>query len=314
MNKILVTGAAGFIGLNFIKKFNALDKIVVVDNFTYASNPKELQNMDVEYQVLDISNADMVAVCFQKYKFTHVIHFAAESHVDNSIKNCMPFINSNIIGTVNLLEQSVKHNVEMFLHISTDEVFGAITDPNKFNEQSPISPQNPYSASKASAENFVVAYGNTYKLPYIIINSSNNYGPWQHKEKLIPKTIINCLHDIKIPVYGNGKQIRDWLYVEDTAEIIETIFYKGKTNQRYCIGGDMEISNIELVKIIIDKLSVSSDIIQYVTDRLGHDIRYSTDIEKVRLELGWSPKTSLNDGLDKTIEWYKNENLRRIIT
>lgn len=303
----MVTGGAGFIGINFVKFLEkySTDKIVVVDKFTYASNESELVAMGINYEHVDISDIDALSKVFEKYKFTDIIHFAAESHVDNSIKDCMPFVMTNIVGTINLLNLSVKHNIKKFVHISTDEVFGEVPYPGKFNEYSNISPRNPYSASKASAEHFVLAYGNTYKLPYIIINSSNNYGPWQYPEKFIPVIITKIINNQTIPVYGKGDQIRDWIYIEDTCDIIYKIFTSGKINNRYCIGGDCEIKNIDLVYMLLNKLKADVKLITNVTDRLGHDIRYSTDIHKVKLEFNWTPKVTLNDGLDKTIEWIK---------
>lgn len=301
---LMVTGGAGFIGLNFVKHIrHKLDTdILVIDKFGYASNRDELDAMGTNYEEVDIADKGLLSKVFDKYKITDIVHFAAESHVDNSIKNVDPFIQSNIIGTVNLLELSVKHNIERFVHISTDEVFGEITHPDKFNELSNINPRNPYSASKAAAEHFVIAYGNTHKLPYIIINSSNNYGPWQYPEKLIPLTISKLLKNQKVPIYGKGDQIRDWIYVEDTCSAILKILVTGKLGDRYCIGGDSEITNIELVQTIIKKMNVSESLIEYVTDRPGHDVRYATDISKIR-KLGWQPVISLSSGLDKTIEW-----------
>lgn len=305
--KILVTGGAGFIGINFVKYLckNVDVKIIVVDKMGYASNQDELDAMGIEYEIFDLSNKSHTEDFFTKHSISHIFHFAAESHVDNSIKDCAPFVQSNVAGTVNLLDQAVKHKIEKFVHISTDEVFGEVLYPNKFNEYSNICPRNPYSASKAAAEHFVVAYGNTHKLPYVIINSSNNYGPFQYPEKLIPLTIKKILKNQKIPVYGKGNQVRDWIYVEDTCTAIYKIFTDGVNANRYCIGGDMEITNLELVHMIISKMNASTDLIEYVTDRPGHDVRYATDIHKVSSELGWKPSISLNDGLDKTIDWVK---------
>lgn len=304
MKQVLITGGAGFIGLNYIKHILQVDKldIVVVDKLTYASNPKELiYTMGIENHCIDIADKQSVELLFSRHEFSHVIHFAAESHVDRSIQDCKPFVDSNIIGTINLLEQSVKNKVQKFLHISTDEVFGEAIEPNKFNEESKIEPRNPYSASKASAEHFVMAYGNTYGLPYTIINSSNNYGPWQHPEKLIPLTINRILRNKNIPVYGNGQQIRDWIYVKDSVTAIHRVFHAGAVNTRYCIGGENETKNIDLVNMIVQKMNADRSLIEHVTDRLGHDVRYSTDISKIKNELGWSPKYSLSNGLDETI-------------
>jgi len=307
---ILITGGAGFIGSNFVKYFTnqTNNKVVVVDSLTYASDLKYLDGLKIEFIKGDISDDSLMDNVFDRYKVQKVINFAAESHVDRSIYDPSSFIQTNIVGTVNLLNKSLKYEIDGFVQISTDEVFGDIKD-GWFNESSQINPRNPYSASKASAEHFVSAYNNTYGLPTIIINSSNNYGPHQFPEKLIPLTIKNLLAGKKVPVYGNGQQIRDWLYVEDNCEIIFKIYKEGLSGERYCVGGDMEMSNIDLVKTIIGKLDLSENMIEYVKDRPGHDKRYATDISKVRERFNWKPKTSLNDGLNTTINWIKqNEN------
>jgi len=307
---ILITGGAGFIGSNFVKYFTSQtnNKVVVVDSLTYASDLKYLDGLKIEFIKGDISDDSLMDNVFDRYKVQKVINFAAESHVDRSIYDPSSFIQTNIVGTVNLLNKSLKYEIDGFVQISTDEVFGDIKD-GWFNESSQINPRNPYSASKASAEHFVSAYNNTYGLPTIIINSSNNYGPHQFPEKLIPLTIKNLLAGKKVPVYGNGQQIRDWLYVEDNCEIIFKIYKEGLSGERYCVGGDMEMSNIDLVKTIIGKLDLSENMIEYVKDRPGHDKRYATDISKVRERFNWKPKTSLNDGLNTTINWIKqNEN------
>lgn len=303
--KTLITGGAGFIGINFVKYMHrhSKSKLIVIDKMGYASSQDELDAMGIEYEILDLANKKHVDDFFTRHSIDNVFHFAAESHVDNSIKDCTPFVQSNVVGTVNLLDQSVKHKIKRFVHISTDEVFGEVPSPGKFNEYSNICPRNPYSASKAAAEHFVIAYGNTHKLPYVIVNSSNNYGPFQHPEKLIPLTVSRILKNQKIPVYGKGNQVRDWIYVEDTCNAIYKIFTHGVDANRYCIGGDMEIRNLDLVKTVISKMNASDELIEYVTDRPGHDTRYATDISKIRFELGWKPTTSLSEGLDKTIDW-----------
>ena len=313
MKKILVTGGAGFIGINFIKHIKNIDSpdIVVADMFTYASNPEELvTNMKIDTHWIDLSDKTYVERLFERHEISHVVHFAAESHVDRSIKDCQPFIQSNIIGTVNLLNEAVKNKVEKFVHISTDEVFGEVQIPGKFNEYSNIRPRNPYSASKASAEHFVEAYGNTYGLPYVIINSSNNYGPWQYPEKFIPLAVNRILNNKKVPVYGTGNQIRDWIFVKDAVEAIRRVLHHGKTHERYCIGGENEISNIELLRMIIQKMNVDETFIEHVADRPGHDTRYATSIMKIKKHLNWNPMYSLSDGLDETIEWIKNNENR----
>lgn len=308
---ILITGGAGFIGLNFIKylKYRYNEQLVVVDKMGYASNPVELESTGATSYRVDLADKFSLSKVFAKHKFSTIIHFAAESHVDNSIKNALPFVESNVLGTVNLLDCAVGAGIGKFIHISTDEVFEEVALDKKFNEQTPIGPRNPYSASKAAAEHFVVAYGNTHRLPYIIINSSNNYGPWQHHEKLIPQTIRKVIAGQPVPVYGDGQQIRDWIYVDDTCKAIWAVYNSGALGGRYCIGGGIEVKNIDLVKSIINSLGASHSLIQYVADRPGHDVRYATDISMAKATLGWLPEIDLNLGLDKTIEWtLKNEN------
>jgi dTDP-glucose 4,6-dehydratase len=308
---LLITGGAGFIGLNFVKwimQHEPQTKIFVVDKFTYASNPAALKQLAVNYCQLDIACDTSVQRLFQSHTFTHVINFAAESHVDNSIQNAQPFIDSNITGTVNLLKHSATNSVKKFVQISTDEVFGQIAYPHQFDENSPHCARNPYSASKAAAENFVMAWANTYGLDYTIINSSNNYGPGQHTEKLIPKTITNIIENKKIPIYGSGSQIRDWLHVDDTCDAIVKIINGSCYQQRFCIGGGYEIDNISLVKKIINFMGASHDLIEYVNDRPGHDTRYSTNYEKIQQMLHWSPKIPFDQGLQQTIQDVKNAN------
>ena len=228
---------------------------------------------------------------------------AAESHVDNSIEDCSPFIHTNISGTVNLLNLSLKYEVQKFIHISTDEIYGSIEE-GYFTENSNYSPRNPYSASKAASDHFVMAYHNTYGLPAIITNCSNNYGPRQFVEKMIPKAIANLKQEKKIPVYGDGKQVRDWLYVQDHCEALCEVWLKGRVGQKYNIGGECEVKNIDLIRMILDCMNMNESMIEYVKDRPGHDRRYSTDITKIRHELKWSPRFTLENGLEKTIDWY----------
>jgi dTDP-glucose 4,6-dehydratase len=308
---ILITGGAGFIGINFVRMIKGLiphHKILVADNLSYASNSAEIRrHKEIKFEVVDIANPNSVKDLFNRYHIDSVINFAAETHVDNSIKDCMPFVYSNVIGTVNLLQASLAHGVRRFLHISTDEVFGEIAE-GSFNEQSPVQPRNPYSASKASAEHFVEAFRITHGLHTVIVNCSNNYGPWQHREKFIPLTISNLMQEKPVPVYGDGEQVRDWIYVEDACRAIYEVFQKGQVGERYCIGGDTEIKNIDIVNKIIDRLGADKGLVQFVKDRPGHDRRYYTDCAKIKKDLGWTPQVSLDQGLDKTIEWYKNEN------
>ena len=301
---ILVTGGAGFIGSHLLESLVNYcdDEIVCIDALTYASDKNNIPSKVLLYPY-DISNKDEVSEVFAAYKPNYVFHLAAESHVDNSIEDCSPFIQSNIIGTVNLLNASLEYGVEKFMHISTDEVYGSIED-GSFTEDTIYNPRNPYSASKASSDHFVMAYHTTYGLPVVITNCSNNYGPRQYKEKMIPQTIKNLISGNKIPVYGAGEQIRDWLYAQDHCEALIKVWKEGQVGEKYNIGGECEIRNIDLVKMIIDIMNKDESMIEFVEDRPGHDFRYSTDISKIKNTLGWSPKFTLEQGLEKTIEWY----------
>lgn len=302
---VLITGAAGFIGNNLLHNLIDLygDEIICLDSLTYAADENNIPKF-IKLYPYDISNWELCNEVFSRHKPKFVFHLAAESHVDNSIKNCTPFIQSNIVGTVNLLTSSLKYEVEKFIHISTDEVYGTI-DKGSFTEETCYNPRNPYSASKASSDHFVNAFYNTYGLPTVITNCSNNYGPKQHKEKLIPQTIFNLLDDKKVPVYGDGLQIRDWLYVQDHCEALIEVWKYGKVGEKYNIGGKCEVRNIDLVKKIVNLLGKDESMIEYVEDRLGHDRRYSTDINKIYTELNWKPKYDIEEGLEKTIEWYE---------
>lgn len=302
---IIVTGGAGFIGSNFLHHLTTVtdEKIICIDSLTYAADWHNIPDRVFLYtiDIVDENGCDRV---FKEHKPSTIFHFAAESHVDNSIQDCSPFILTNINGTVNLLNLSMKYEVQKFIHISTDEVYGSIED-GYFTEKSNYAPRNPYSASKAASDHFVMAYHNTYGLPAVITNCSNNYGPRQYHEKMIPKTITNLLAGKKVPIYGDGKQIRDWLYVQDHCEALIEVWLKGKFGQKYNIGGECEFRNIDLIRMILDRMNMMEDMIEYVKDRPGHDRRYSTDITKIQHELKWSPRFSLEDGLDKTIEWYE---------
>jgi len=302
---ILVTGGAGFIGSNFLQHLKIVtdEEIVCVDKLTYAGKRNNVPSKAKLY-VADIAGEDAIKTIFEHHDIKTVFHFAAESHVDNSIKDCSEFIRTNIVGTVNLLNASLKHNVEKFMHISTDEVYGSIEN-GSFTEETNYDPRNPYSASKASSDHFVRAFHNTYGLPTVITNCSNNYGPRQHKEKLIPQTILNLLNDKKIPVYGDGKQIRDWLYVQDHCEALIEVWKRGVVGEKYNIGGECEVQNIDLIKKIISLMGKDDSMIEYVKDRPGHDRRYSTDISKITKDLNWKPRFDIDDGLTKTIEWYE---------
>ena len=310
---ILITGAAGFIGSNFAEYFvNKYPEynIIVLDKLTYAGNMNNLNNVidKITFVKGDICDYPFVKELFEKYNINGVIHFAAESHVDNSIKNPFIFTQTNVMGTHTLLEVAKEvwgeGSENKFVHISTDEVYGTLGENGYFTEESPIRPNSPYSASKASSDLIARAYFETYKMNVSITNCSNNYGPYQHNEKLIPHMIKLALENKKLLVYGNGKNIRDWLYVEDHCEAIDLVFHNGKAGERYNIGGHNEKRNIEIVKLILKHLNKSEDLIEFVEDRKGHDYRYAIDPTKIKNELGWYPKTKFEDGIVKTIDWY----------
>ena len=327
MQTILVTGGCGFIGSNFIRltlEKDSLINIVNFDKLTYSGNLLNLADISSSRYAMikgDICNKKSLELLFSKYNFDFVIHFAAESHVDRSIDSARKFIQTNIIGTFNLLEVSRKHYLKSknknfkFLHISTDEVYGSIENNGKFNESSPYDPSSPYSASKAGADHLVRAWNRTYGLPIMITNCSNNYGPYQFPEKLIPLTIINAIGNKSLPVYGKGDNIRDWLYVDDHCNAIWTVLSHGIIGTTYNIGGNQEMKNIDTVINICNQLdnilprnngSLYSDLITFVKDRPGHDFRYAIDANKIRSELGWAPKESFESGIKKTINWYIN--------
>ena len=309
---IFITGAAGFIGSNFTHYLaqKGFGDIVILDNLTYAGDLENLNDLEFPVERVDIADKSHLAQVFRKYKPRFIFHFAAESHVDNSINDVYPFVDTNIIGTINLLNLALKYDVEKFHHISTDEVYGALgyEDP-PFTETTPYDPQNPYSASKAASDHFVTAFYNTYGLPVVITNCSNNYGPRQHREKLIPKTITNIMEGKKIPVYGQGQNIRDWIYVEDHCRAILDVWYGGAIGEKYNIGGECEVKNIDLVKTIIKVMGASEDLIEYVDDRPGHDLRYAIDNAKIKKALNFRPQHTLEEGLSKTIIWYKYDRI-----
>ena len=313
MKNVLVTGAAGFIGANFAEYFvnkHPDYKVVVVDKLTYAGNMDNLKKVQdkIEFEQADICDFEKMKEIFKKYNINGVIHFAAESHVDNSIKNPFIFTQTNVIGTHTLLETAKQiwgeGSPNKFVHISTDEVYGSLGENGYFTEKSPIKPSSPYSSSKASSDLIALAYKETYKMNVNVTNCSNNYGPYQHNEKLIPHMIKLALNDQKLPVYGEGLNIRDWLYVEDHCEAIDLVFHKGIAGERYNIGGHNERRNIQIVKLILQRLGKSEDLIEFVEDRKGHDYRYAIDPTKISNELGWLPKTKFEDGIVKTIDWY----------
>jgi dTDP-glucose 4,6-dehydratase len=321
---ILITGGAGFIGSHVVRRFvNNYPgyKIVNADKLTYAGNLENLADIEAKdnylFEKIDIVDKQSVMELFNKYNFDGVIHLAAESHVDRSITGPDEFVFTNIIGTVNLLNASLalwKNAPEnkLFYHISTDEVYGSLGSEGLFTEESAYDPKSPYSASKASSDHLVRAFNHTFGIPVIISNCSNNYGPNQFPEKLIPLAINNIKNNKHIPVYGKGENIRDWLYVEDHASAIDLIFHHGKKGETYNIGGNNEWKNIDLIKLLCSimdrklnrKAGTSEELITYVKDRPGHDQRYAIDSSKLQKELGWSPIPEFADGLERTVEWY----------
>lgn len=314
--KLLVTGGAGFIGSNFIlywlKKY-PYDKIVNLDKLTYAGNLENLKSVEKNpnYEFVQGDICDLPLVNSLTKQVDIIIHFAAESHVDRSISDPAPFIKTNIEGTYVLLESALKNKIKHFHHVSTDEVFGALEldTTEKFNEKSNYNPRSPYSASKASSDHLVRAYFDTYNLPVTISNCSNNFGPYQFPEKLIPLAITNIIEGKKVPVYGDGLYVRDWLYVEDHCRAIDLILQKGKIGETYLVGGLTEdISNIEIVKRILKIMSKDESEVEFVKDRPGHDLRYAIDWSRINKELGWQPEHDFDEYLKLTVDWYlKNQ-------
>ena len=321
---ILVTGGAGFIGSHLVRRL--LQKypntqILNLDALTYAGNLDNLKDCEAapNYRFVkgDINDFTMLQELFKTKDFDAVVHLAAESHVDNSIKNPFAFAQTNIQGTLNLLEAARQHwgnhsKDHRFYHISTDEVFGSLGQEGQFTEATPYDPRSPYSASKAASDHLVRAYFHTYGLPVVLSNCSNNYGPSQHTEKLIPLMIQNIINQKPLPVYGKGENIRDWLYVEDHAEAIDLILHQGKPGETYAIGGNNEQKNMDIVYQLIeitDRIldrpeGTSKDLVRFVTDRLGHDFRYAIDASKIKRELGWESKTPFKEGLEQTVRSY----------
>lgn len=319
---LLITGGAGFIGSHVVRRFikSGKHKVINLDNLTYAGNLENLKDVEdhPNYKFIkgDICDFEFVKKLFLENEFTGVIHLAAESHVDRSISNPLEFIQTNVVGTVSLLNAAKEvwkgKEGRRFYHVSTDEVYGSLGETGFFLEDTPYDPKSPYSASKASSDHFVRAYGNTYGLPFVISNCSNNYGPNHFPEKLIPLMINNIKNEKPLPVYGKGDNIRDWLYVEDHARAIELIFEKGENGETYNIGGFNEWKNIDLIHLLCDIMDrklgntqgKSRSLITFVTDRAGHDMRYAIDASKLKNELGWEPSLQFKEGLEKTVDWY----------
>ncbi|MBW1966263.1 MAG: dTDP-glucose 4,6-dehydratase [Deltaproteobacteria bacterium] len=325
MKNILVTGGCGFIGTNFIryllKESDFSGRVINVDKLTYAGNPENLFDIERDFPdrytfvKADICDREGIARIFNDFEIDTVCHFAAESHVDRSIVSPDAFIRTNIVGTFNLLEsaRSNRGRLQLFYHISTDEVFGSLGDDGFFTEETPYRPNSPYSASKAASDHLVRAYNKTYGLPIIISNCSNNYGPYQFPEKLIPLIILNALEGKPLPVYGDGRYVRDWLYVRDHCIAVWELIKKGKRGNMYNIGGNNEVENIDLVEMICDILDglqklkdrrPRRELITFVKDRPGHDRRYAIDSSKLKRDLGWTPEESFETGIRKTVKWY----------
>ncbi len=324
MKSILITGGAGFIGNHLVRLFvNKYPdyKIINLDKLTYAGNLENLvdvaEKANYSFVKGDICDAEFINQLFHQHQFDGVIHLAAESHVDRSISDPMAFVNTNVIGTVNLLNAAKdlwtdNYEDKRFYHVSTDEVYGSLGDEGFFLEDTPYDPQSPYSASKASSDHFVRAYANTYKLPVVVSNCSNNYGPNQFPEKLLPLCIHNIKENKPLPIYGKGENIRDWLYVIDHARAIDEVYHKGEVGDTYNIGGVNEWKNIDIVRLLCDIMDrklgrpegKSRELITFVKDRAGHDMRYAIDANKIKNDLGWEPSLQFEEGLEKTVDWY----------
>ncbi len=310
MKTILVTGGAGFIGSNFVRYMLHAHsyRIINLDKLTYAGNLENLADVESHpnYTFVkgDICDRLLIDKLFQDEHIDTVVNFAAESHVDRSILGARVFIETNVLGTQTLLDAAKTYGVEKFLQVSTDEVYGTLGETGYFTEETPLAPNSPYSASKAGADLLVRAYRETFKMPTLITRCSNNYGPYHFPEKLIPLMIANALNDKPLPVYGDGLNVRDWLYVEDHCRAIDTVLHKGKFGEVYNIGGHNEKRNIDIVKLILQKLGKPESLITFVKDRPGHDRRYAIDASKIEHELGWRPQETFESGIEKTIQWY----------
>ncbi len=307
---ILITGGAGFIGSNHVRLLlsESGDRVVNLDLLTYAGNLENLAGLedDPRYRFVrgDIGDRDLVRQILKDENIDAIVHFAAESHVDRSLEGPEVFVRTNILGTEILLEEARRAEVDRFVMVSTDEVYGSLGDHGMFTEKTPLAPNSPYAASKASADLMCRSFYKTFGFPVIITRCSNNYGPFQFPEKLIPLMIANALEEKQLPVYGDGMNVRDWLFVGDHCRAVDLVMRKGRPGDVYNIGGCNEMKNLELVQLLVDKLGKSRDLISFVTDRPGHDLRYAIDAEKIMTELGWAPTVDFSSGLDQTVSWY----------
>ncbi len=305
--KLLVTGGAGFIGSEFVRQAVKRGYVVsVVDKLSYAGDMERLKEVEknITFQKADIADRKSLLNIFESGRPDTVVHWAAESHVDRSITDAAPFLESNIMGTHVLLEISKEKGIGQFINISTDEVYGDLDKEGRFLEKTPLNPSSPYSASKASADMLGRAYHRTYGLPVITVRPSNNYGPWQYPEKLIPVIIMKAVNNEKVPVYAKGENVREWLFVSDCAEAVFGVMEKGKAGEIYNVGSGVEKKNIEVVKTVLKLLGKPEDLIEFTKDRLGHDFRYSLDSGKIRERTGWKAGTSFTEGMEKTVRWY----------
>jgi dTDP-glucose 4,6-dehydratase len=312
---LLVTGGCGFIGSNYIHHILEHDKtakVVNLDKLTYAGNPGNLEDIEARHGGSgyffvrgDIGDPELIPALLEHFDIQGIINFAAESHVDRSISDPSPFLSTNVQGTQNLLECARRHKIQRFLQVSTDEVYGSLGPSGKFTEKTPLAPNSPYSASKASADLLARAYHETYDFPVIITRCTNNYGPFQFPEKLIPLVFLRAGSGQKVPVYGRGLNVRDWIHVQDHCLGVEAAFNNGRPGEIYNFGGDCELQNIDVVKAVLDHLGRPHELISFVQDRPGHDLRYAIDFSKARKELGWQPRTDFAQGLSATLEWYE---------
>jgi dTDP-glucose 4,6-dehydratase len=307
MGKLLATGGAGFIGSEFVRQgVKRGYEISVIDKLSYAGDMERLKSTEgkITFYKVDVTDRVSVGEVFRKERPDIVVHWAAESHVDRSILDASPFLDTNIKGTQVLLDIARQHEIKKFINISTDEVYGDLEEEGQFYETTPLNPSSPYSVSKASADMLGRAYHRTYGLPVITIRPSNNYGPWQYPEKLIPVVILKALNDQKVPVYAKGENVREWLFVSDCAEAVFAAVEKGRAGEIYNVGSGEEKRNIDVVKTILKILGKTEDLIEFVKDRLGHDFRYSLNSDRIRQEIGWKPKVQFSEGIEKTVKWY----------